>query len=68
VTDTSVPKNAQNKAVFRSKELSMDLRYMVEDTEGVERPNVEFKDLDLREKVSLVHALVAMFYKLTGAA
>lgn len=67
VADGSVPKAAQNKAVFRSKELSMDLRYIIEETEGVERPNVEFKELDLRQKVLSAHKPVAMLHMLTDA-
>lgn len=38
----------------------MDLRYMIEDTEGVESPNIEFKELDLRNKVCLSRSIPSL--------
>lgn len=49
VADNSV-KEVQNKVVFKSETLSLDLRYIVDTCEG-NKPVVEFQELDLTQKV-----------------
>ena len=46
---------SQRKVVFQSDELSLDLRYIVDscaEIEGLQKPAVDFKELDLSARVS----------------
>lgn len=53
ITDDSVDAAMQNKVVFSSKDLSLDLRYTVEDLntlDGINLPSVEIGILDLQQQ------------------
>ncbi|EGN97770.1 glycoside hydrolase family 15 protein [Serpula lacrymans var. lacrymans S7.3] len=51
VPDDSIPGGAQNKVTFKSKDLSLDLRYVVQNMlDGTSLPDVDLKILDLTSK------------------
>ena len=50
VVDQSVLSPNQNKVVFQSDKLALDLRYIAEGTDGVPAPDVKLQSLDLRQK------------------
>jgi len=60
VQDDSIADGAQEKVVFESDSLSLDLRYVADSSmEDVEVPTVEFETLVLDEKGHLGPAVVA---------
>lgn len=51
LVDDTVPLHTQNKAVFRSPNLDLDLRYVAESTvDGVSAPEIDLDVLDLSSK------------------
>ncbi|KAH7105779.1 Six-hairpin glycosidase [Auriculariales sp. MPI-PUGE-AT-0066] len=50
VADRSVAAREQNKAVFKSDKLSLDLRFVTEGVDGIPAPQVELRPLDHRHK------------------
>jgi len=50
IQDESIANATQNKVIFKSELLSLDLRYVVESCENVALPSVDLQLLDLTKK------------------
>jgi hypothetical protein len=69
VQDDSIPNAAQNKALFKSEHLTLDLRYVAENTtECVTLPNVNLQLLDLTKKGHLGPGVYADLNLMEGQA
>lgn len=50
VADTSVQSPTQSKVIFKSEQLSLDLRYVAEGADSIPAPDVKLKPLDLSKQ------------------
>ena len=69
IPDESIPSCDQNKVLFKSESLNLDLRFVPESTmDNVSPPNVELYELDLTEKGHLGLSACANLELLEGQA
>lgn len=66
--DTSVEKTNQSKAVFKSDQLTLDLRYVAEGVDGIKEPSVQLRPLDLSKRGHLGPAVCSEFELHDGQA